>query len=152
MPLAQKIVPFSSDSRTAASKIVDTQAAAPTVPNSSSDNNNSAGATTTQPSSNIKPKMDQILDSSDDITANNCDDKMAASVNDYNSNVQKKKDDLISSIKFPPVPLNISSDYVKSYNDDITELFNSYLSAANDEHCTWPLKSPDTLPLNFTGQ
>lgn len=112
-----------------------------------SDEANSAAPQTTEPES----KMSQIIpdNPSGQSEATDCDDKMAAAVNDYNTQTKQDKADLDNSIKFPPVGLNIIRGYVTDYNNKVTDLFNQFASQAASEHCVFPIKAPAVLPNDY---
>lgn len=124
-------------------------AAPSTSPSSTNNQTKSLNDGTKTQSFSMQPKASEVLPDSDQDDGKNCGNLMGSAVSDYNHEVSQKKTDLDNSIKFPPVPVSISSGYVLSYNNAITELFNEYVSTSLKEHCTWPLKAPNLLPVTY---
>lgn len=82
-------------------------------------------------------------------SASDCADDMARAQDNYNGDVQKEKKKLDDILSFR-VGLNISSRYVSDYNNNVTSIFNEYLESANKENCTWPVKQPAVLPIDYS--
>lgn len=67
---------------------------------------------------------------------------------DYLEEVHKEKDSLDSKLSFQ-VGLNISGEYVETYNTQISSLYDKYVADAKAQGCALPIQKPDLLPSTY---
>lgn len=97
--------------------------------------------------SGVQP--DLPMTNSNNTGVSDCGTVTAKMQQAYNDEVRKQKDSLDSTLSILP-GVNISSQYISTYNDTVAKIYTKYSDWATDDHCTFPVSPPAPLPLDYS--